>query len=131
MKYLIAAAMLYLCIPQAAFSGDFSLPQIKKSECKNMTNPITAYKFIQKYKNEFDAFGNTPINKVAPTTLFKAYSGNADPTFNHPAIYAHGKKEPKVTVVGCGTYKEFPLAQLEVALAEYRNLLKLNGYEEK
>ena len=131
MKYLLVAVLIFISIPLAAFAENFTLPQIEKSECKNMTNPITAYKFMQKHNAEFASLDNAPTKKVPPTTIFKNYSGNANPMFNHPAIYAHGKKDPKVTVVGCGTFKEFPLSQLENALVEYRNLLKLNGYEEK
>lgn len=131
MKNTILALALFMTSICPSVSSAVDLPQIEMSECANMKNPIAAYKYLQANKEQFDIMNKATIGSLNANTVFKYYSGNTSPMSNLPLIFTHGGSQKKVTVVGCGTYKEFPLSQLELALEEYKKLLVLNGYVEK
>ena len=105
------------------------LPSIEKQMYKQFRNPAVAAQYISQHKEAIDNMGDQELKKLPPISVFKFLSGNTDPVNNLPMMFAHGsKQERKVTVVGCGVQKEFPLQEMDEAMKIYKELLTLNGY---
>lgn len=104
------------------------LPSVDIAVCID-PNPFVAKEYMDKNKDKIDQFDNQMLKTMAPSDVFKYLSGNTNPYNNFPIIYAHGSKEgKKITVSGCGYYKEFLISHIDEAIDAYRKLLILNRY---
>ena len=85
------------------------------------------YKDMMNY-NENNKIDKQQVQKITPVDAFKYFSGNTNPYFKHPAIYA---ADNKLIIVGYEYYKTFPMDQFQKAISAYKELLVLEGILEK
>lgn len=69
------------------------------------------------------------MNDTTPADGFRYLSGNLPTAHNHPAIYASGYGDgARLTVVGNGVSRSFPMAERAEAMCAYEDLLRATGY---
>ncbi len=70
------------------------------------------------------------MRNISAADGFRYFSGYYNTLNNLPAIYAHGHSSTgdRLTVVGPGMEKEFPILQFDEAISTYKEFLSKRGY---
>jgi hypothetical protein len=126
---VFSTVVLILLSLSVRFSPAEDLPSIDKSICVQLQNPSVAFKYMNQHGAEIEKFDNQKLKSLSSANVFKYISGHTNPLNNFPAIYTSGtKEEMKISFVGCGFYKEFPISDYDDAVAAYKELLVLSKY---
>lgn len=85
----------------------------------------------QQFLSDGDSsIGKQLVAKTSPKEAFEYYSGYKSPLNVHPVMYAAYDVTGMLVVVGYEFYQEYPVNELDKALAAYKELLRLDGYIE-
>ena len=76
--------------------------------------------------------GETLIKNIRTDDAFRYFSGNSGSVHNHPVMYARADGMQKlIVVVGKDCHEEFPISQINDAVARYKKLLDDQKYLKK